>query len=125
LVSGAAVQFDGQLMVFDPHDRQSSCYCCVFPETGDAQDMPCAVMGVFAPLVGMVGSMQAAEALKLIAGIGNSLSGELLLIDALAMEIRTVRLKRDPHCAVCATRSRDESRNPKGCPEAVGGLCRN
>ena len=101
LVSGAAVRFDGQIAVFDLRDPQAPCYHCLFPEHGDNEDMRCAVMGVFAPLVGIIGSMQAAEALKLIAGIGTSLSGRLLLLDALAMEWRTVRLRRDAACAVC------------------------
>jgi molybdopterin-synthase adenylyltransferase len=104
LVSGAAVRFDGQIAVFDLRDTQSACYQCLFPEHGDDQDMPCAVMGVFAPLVGIIGSMQAAEALKLLAGIGASLAGRLLLLDALAMEWHTVRLKRDPACVACGTR---------------------
>ena len=101
LVSGAAVRFDGQVAVFDLRDAQSSCYHCLFPEHGDNEDTRCAVMGVFAPLTGVIGSMQAAEALKLIAGIGASLNGRLFLLDALTMEWRTVRLKRDPACAVC------------------------
>ena len=102
LVSGAGVRFDGQFAVFDRRDPAAPCYHCLFPEHGDNEDMRCAVMGVFAPLVGIIGAMQAAEALKLIAGIGTSLSGRLLLLDALAMEWRTVRLKRDASCAVCA-----------------------
>ena len=102
LVSGAGVRFDGQIAVFDRRDRDAPCYHCLFPETGENEDMRCAIMGVFAPLVGIIGAMQAAEALKLIAGIGTSLSGRLLLLDALTMEWRTVRLKRDPTCAVCA-----------------------
>jgi molybdopterin/thiamine biosynthesis adenylyltransferase len=101
LVSGAGVRFDGQIAVFDLRDVAAPCYHCLFPEHGDNEDMRCAVMGVFAPLVGIIGSMQAAEALKLIAGIGSSLSGRLLLLDALAMDWRTVRLKRDAACAVC------------------------
>jgi molybdopterin/thiamine biosynthesis adenylyltransferase len=105
LVSGAAVRFDGQVAVFDLREAQSPCYHCLFPEHGDNEDMRCAVMGVFAPLVGVIGATQAAEALKLVAGIGESLNGRLLLLDALAMEWRTVRLKRDPACAVCAQRS--------------------
>jgi molybdopterin/thiamine biosynthesis adenylyltransferase len=103
LVSGAGVRFDGQIAAFDLRDPQAPCYHCLFPEPGDNEDMRCAVMGVFAPLVGIIGAMQAAEALKLVAGIGASLSGRLLLLDALAMEWRTVRLKRDPACAVCGT----------------------
>ena len=102
LVSGAGVRFDGQIAVFDRRDRNAPCYHCLFPENGENEDMRCAIMGVFAPLVGIIGAMQAAEALKLIAGIGTSLSGRLLLLDALTMEWRTVRLKRDPTCAVCA-----------------------
>jgi adenylyltransferase/sulfurtransferase len=102
LVSGAGVRFDGQITVFDLRDAQSPCYHCLFPEHSENEDMRCAVMGVFAPLVGIIGSMQAAEALKLIAGIGDSLCGRLLLLDALAMDWRAVRLKRDAACGVCA-----------------------
>jgi adenylyltransferase/sulfurtransferase len=104
LVSGAGVRFDGQIAVFDLRDAQSPCYHCLFPEHGDSEDLRCAVMGVFAPLTGIIGSMQAAEALKLLAGIGESLSGRLLLLDALTMEWRTVRLKRDPACGMCGAR---------------------
>jgi adenylyltransferase/sulfurtransferase len=104
LVSGAAVRFDGQIAVFDSRHAQSPCYQCLFPAGGDDSDMRCAVMGVFAPLVGIVGSTQAAEALKLIAAAGSSLAGRLLLLDALTMEWRSVRVKRDPGCAVCAGR---------------------
>jgi molybdopterin/thiamine biosynthesis adenylyltransferase len=104
LVSGAGVRFDGQIAVFDLREAQSPCYHCLFPEQGDDTDMRCAMMGVFAPLTGIIGSMQAAEALKLLAGIGASLAGRLLLLDALAMEWRTVRLKRDPACPVCGRR---------------------
>ena len=105
LVSGAGVRFDGQVAVFDLREAQSPCYHCLFPEHGDNEDMRCAVVGVFAPLVGIIGATQAAEALKLIAGIGESLNGRLLLLDSLAMEWRTVRLERDPACAVCAQHS--------------------
>ena len=101
LVSGAGTRFDGQITVFDLRDAQSPCYYCLFPDHGDNEDARCAVMGVFAPLTGIIGAMQAAEALKLIAGIGASLSGRLLLLDALTMEWRTVRLSRDPACVVC------------------------
>jgi molybdopterin/thiamine biosynthesis adenylyltransferase len=101
LVSGAGVRFDGQIAVFDLRAADAPCYHCLFPEHGDNEDMRCAVMGVFAPLVGIIGSMQAAEALKLITGIGATLNGRLLLLDALAMEWRSVRLTRDPACAVC------------------------
>jgi adenylyltransferase/sulfurtransferase len=104
LVSGAAVRFDGQLSVFDLRAAGSPCYQCLFPAGGDDSDMRCAVMGVFAPLVGIVGATQAAEALKLVAATGTSLAGRLLLLDALTMEWRSVRVKRDPACAVCAAR---------------------
>ncbi len=104
LVSGAGVRFDGQISVFDLRDAAAPCYQCLFPEQGENEDMRCAVMGVFAPLVGIIGAMQAAEALKIIAGIGTSLSGRLLLLDVLSMEWRTVRLQRDLTCAVCAVR---------------------
>ena len=103
LVSGAGVRFDGQIAVFDLRDAEAPCYHCLFPEHADNEDMRCAVMGVFAPVVGIIGAMQAAEALKLIAGIGTTLNGRLLLFDALAMEWRTVRLARDAACAVCGT----------------------
>ena len=102
LVSGAGVRFDGQVAVFDLRSPASPCYHCLFPETGDNEDMPCAIMGVFAPLVGIVGSLQAAETLKLLSGTGEPLAGRLLLLDALAMQIRTVALTKDPRCAVCA-----------------------
>jgi adenylyltransferase/sulfurtransferase len=101
LVSGAAVRFDGQVAVFDLRLPDSACYACLFPESGESEDVRCAVMGVFAPLTGIVGSIQAAEALKLIAGVGETLSGRLLLLDALAMQVRTIKLRKDPACPVC------------------------
>jgi molybdopterin/thiamine biosynthesis adenylyltransferase len=101
LVSGAAVNFEGQITVFDFRNADSPCYHCLFPDTGSDQEMRCADNGVFAPLVGMIGTTQAAEALKLILSIGESLQGRLLLLDALSMEWRTIKLSRDPACAVC------------------------
>ena len=101
LVSGAAVRFDGQVTVFDLRRSDSPCYNCLFPESAEAEDMRCAVMGIFAPLTGIVGSMQAAEALKILAGIGDSLNGRLLLIDGLGAEWRSIRLAKDPDCPVC------------------------
>ena len=100
LVSGAAVRFDGQLAVFDLRRPESSCYSCLFPQ-GDAQDDLCAVMGVFAPLTGIVGAMQAAEALKLVAQAGTPANDRLLILDALSMDVRAVRFGRDPDCVVC------------------------
>ena len=105
LVSGAAVRFEGQLAVFDRRAAAAPCYGCLFPEHGAQEDMPCAVMGVFAPLTGMLGALQAAEALKLLVGIDGGLSGRLLRIDALTLETRIARIARDPACAVCGTRS--------------------
>ena len=104
LVSGAAVRFDGQVSVFDLRRADAPCYACLFPEAGENEDMPCAVMGVFAPITGIIGTIQAAEALKLLLGIGELLNGRLLLIDALTMDLRTIRLKRDPACPVCSVR---------------------
>src|SRR5258706_3705000 len=101
LVSGAGVRFDGQVAVFDLRRADSPGYHCLFPESGDLEEMRCAVMGVFAPLVGIIGSIQAAEALKLLMGVGQDLTGRLLLLDALTMEWRSVRLKKDTQCAVC------------------------
>lgn len=103
LVSGAAIRFDGQVCVFDQRRDDAPCYHCLFPEGEDVEEVRCAVMGVFAPLTGIVGTMQAAEALKLAAGIGESLNGRLLLLDALSMEWRNVRFAKDPGCAVCGT----------------------
>jgi adenylyltransferase/sulfurtransferase len=102
LVSGAAVRFDGQVSVFDLRDDSSPCYQCLFPENAELEEVRCAVMGVFAPLTGIIGAVQAAEALKLLAGAGDTLKGRLLILDALAMQWRTVKLAKDPSCAVCA-----------------------
>lgn len=102
LVSGAATRFDGQVAVFDLSHPNSPCYHCLYPERTDAEETRCAVMGVFAPLVGIIGSMQAAEALKLLLGVGTLLSGRLLVMDALHMELRTVKLSKDGVCSVCA-----------------------
>ena len=101
LVSGAAIRFDGQVSVYDLGRDDAPCYHCLFPEGEDVEEVRCAVMGVFAPLTGIIGSTQAAEALKLLAGIGEPLSGRLLLLDALEMTWRTVRFRKDPGCAVC------------------------
>lgn len=101
LVSGAAIRFDGQVSVYDLRQPQAPCYHCLFPEGEDVAAVRCAVMGVFAPLTGMVGAMQAAEALKVLMGIGLPLTGRLLLLDALTMNWRTVRFGKDPACPVC------------------------
>jgi adenylyltransferase/sulfurtransferase len=101
LVSGAAVRFDGQVSVFDLARDDAPCYACLFPEDAETEEMRCAVMGVFAPLVGIIGATQAAEALKVLSGAGTPLAGRLLILDALAMEWRTIRLQRDAACRVC------------------------
>lgn len=103
LVSGAAIRFDGQVSVFDLRHPGRPCYNCLFPEALEAEDVRCAVMGVFAPIVGVIGTIQAAEALKLITGCGTSLDGRLMLLDGLAMQWRSVSLVRDPGCTVCAS----------------------
>jgi adenylyltransferase/sulfurtransferase len=102
LVSGAAVRFDGQVSVFDLRDALSPCYHCLFPEDGELEEMRCSIMGVFAPLTGIIGTVQAAEALKLLAGAGATLKGRLMVLDALAMQWRTIKLAKDPACPVCA-----------------------
>jgi len=102
LVSGAAIRFDGQLMVFDLRDREAPCYACLFPEEGEVEEVQCSTMGVLAPLTGAIGAMQALEAVKLLAGAGETPRGQLTLIDAKTSELRSVRVKKDPACAVCA-----------------------
>lgn len=101
LVSGAAIRFDGQVSVFDLGQPGSPCYHCLFPEGQEVDEVRCAVMGVFAPLTGIIGATQAAEALKIRVGCGATLNGRLLLLDGLAMEWRSIALARDPACAVC------------------------
>jgi molybdopterin-synthase adenylyltransferase len=104
LVSGAGVRFDGQVAVFDMRDAASPCYNCLFSEDAEFEETRCAVMGVFAPLVGIIGSTQAAEALKILTGAGDTLNGRLLMLDALSMEWHRVKLNRDPLCKVCGVR---------------------
>lgn len=103
LVSGAAIRMEGQVAVFDPGDPESPCYRCVFDDTGDPEE-PCALVGVFAPVAGIVGTIQAAEAVKRLAGVPSGLKRRLMLIDALSMEVRTVRVRRDPACPACGDR---------------------
>jgi molybdopterin/thiamine biosynthesis adenylyltransferase len=104
LVAGAAIGFDGQISVYDARDAASPCYACVFPPEATFEEVRCATMGVFAPLVGIIGSMQAVEALKLIAGVGSSLAGRLQMLDARTMEWTEIRVARQPHCDVCGRR---------------------
>lgn len=104
LVSGAAIRFDGQISVYDTRDAASPCYACLFPEDAGYEEVACSTMGVFAPLVGIVGAMQAAEALKLVAGVGPSLAGRLQMLDGRAMAWTEIRLARRADCPVCAGR---------------------
>ena len=104
LVSGAAIRFDGQISVYDPRDAASPCYACVFAPDTSFEETRCATLGVFAPLVGIIGSMQAAEALKLLAGVGPSLAGRLLMLDGRAMVWSELQVPRNVHCSVCAQR---------------------
>lgn len=101
LVSGAAIRFDGQVAVFQPGKSDSPCYACVFPPAEEVQEAQCASMGVFAPLVGIIGTLQAAEALKLLCGIGKPLTGRLMMLEARCMEWQEVRIARAPLCPVC------------------------
>jgi molybdopterin/thiamine biosynthesis adenylyltransferase len=101
LVSGAAIRFDAQVMVFDLREKTSPCYACVFPEDGEVEEVQCSTMGVFAPLTGVVGALQAMEAAKLVIGAGETLNGRLLLVDAKQSGWRTVRVKKDPACRIC------------------------
>ncbi|WP_298933864.1 HesA/MoeB/ThiF family protein [uncultured Ramlibacter sp.] len=105
LVSGAAIRFDGQLTVYDTRSPASPCYACVFPPDQAVEETRCATMGVFAPLVGIIGAMQAAEALKLLSGTGTSLAGRLQMLDARSMDWSELRIPRDSACPVCSRRA--------------------
>ena len=102
LVSGAAIGWDAQISVYDTRQPQAPCYACLFPPDAAYEDVACATMGVFAPLVGIVGSVQAAEALKLLSGAGASIAGRLLMLDARNMVWDSIQIARQPHCPVCA-----------------------
>jgi len=104
LVAGAVIRFDAQITVLDPRDAQSPCYACIFPPQAEFEEVRCSTMGVFAPLVGVVGALQATEALKLIAGVGSSLAGRLLMLDGRTMEFNTMHVQRAPQCTVCGSR---------------------
>ena len=103
LVSGAAIQFHGQVAVFDFRRDDAPCYNCLFPEDSEAEELRCATTGVFAPLAGIIGTLQAAEALKLLMGIDRGLSGKLLSVNALDMNILRSNLSQDPACRACGT----------------------
>ena len=104
LVAGAAIRFDGQLSVYDTRDLKSPCYACIFPPDADFEETRCAVLGVFAPVVGTIGTLQANEALKLLAGIAPSLAGSLLMFDGRRSAFDSLRVARDPECKVCGHR---------------------
>jgi molybdopterin/thiamine biosynthesis adenylyltransferase len=104
LVSGAAIRFDAQISVFDTRDQDSPCYACIFDPNDQPEETLCSTMGVLAPIVGIVGSLQATEALKLLTGVGPSLAGRLLMLDARQMEWTQMNLKRNPDCPVCSGR---------------------
>ena len=104
LVAGAAIGFDGQISVYDTRTPDAPCYACLFPPEATYEEVACATMGVFAPLVGIIGTMQAAEALKLLAGIGTSLAGRLQMLDGRTMAWNEIAFKRQPHCPVCGGR---------------------
>jgi molybdopterin/thiamine biosynthesis adenylyltransferase len=105
LVAGAAIGFDGQISVYDTRLPDAPCYACLFPPDATVEETRCALMGVFAPLVGIIGTMQAAEALKLLAGVGESLAGRLLMLDARSMRWDEIRLARQSACPICAKRT--------------------
>jgi len=102
LVSGAAIGFDAQISVYDTRQPDTPCYACLFPPEIAHEEVRCATMGVFAPLVGIIGSMQAAETLKLLTGTGSSLAGRLQMLDARSMEWTEIRTARSPDCSVCS-----------------------
>jgi molybdopterin-synthase adenylyltransferase len=104
LVSGAAIGFDGQITVYDTRQAEMPCYACIFPASSTVEETRCATMGVFAPLVGIIGSMQASEAIRLLAGVGTSLAGRLQMLDGRTMEWNEMRMGRSKGCAVCAGR---------------------
>jgi len=101
LVAAAVIRFDGQISVFDPRRPDSPCYACLFPPDAEFEEVQCSTMGVFAPLVGVMGSMQAAEALKLIAGVGTPLTGQLVMLDGRTMEWSRMHTHRNTECKVC------------------------
>ena len=101
LVSGAALRLDGQLAVYDTQQSNAPCYACVFPPTQDFAEERCATMGVMAPLVGVIGSMQATEALKILSGMGSTLQGHLMMFNAQHMEWQTLQTRRNIDCPVC------------------------
>jgi molybdopterin/thiamine biosynthesis adenylyltransferase len=101
LVSGSALRFDGQVSVFDPRNETSPCYACIFSPDETFEEVSCASMGIFSPLVGIIGSIQAAQALQVVIGFGKSLVGRMLLWDARNTQVDQIRISRNPDCPVC------------------------
>lgn len=108
LVSGAAIRMEGQVAVYDPVNPESPCYQCLYKE-GEDENLTCSESGVLSPVVGIIGSIQALEALKVLASVGKSLAGRLMLLDAKTMEWRTLKLRKDPKCKVCSSPQSVES----------------
>ena len=104
LVSGAAIRMDGQVSVYDTRQAEAPCYACLFPPDQMPEETRCATLGVFAPLVGIIGTVQAAEALKILSGMGSQMAGRLLMLDGRALSWTDIRLQRDPGCPVCGVR---------------------
>ena len=102
LVAAAVIRFDGQITVFDPRQEDSPCYACLFSPDEKFEEVQCSTMGVFAPFVGVMSCIQTTEALKILAGAGESMAGKLLMIDAFSMEWSRMRTSRNPECKVCA-----------------------
>ena len=102
LVSGAAIRMDGQVSVFDTTQPDAPCYACIFPPEHMPEETRCATMGVFAPLVGIIGTVQAAEALKILSGMGSHMAGRLLMLDGRELSWTDIRMQRNPACPVCA-----------------------
>jgi molybdopterin/thiamine biosynthesis adenylyltransferase len=107
LVSGAAIRMDGQVSVFDSMQPHTPCYACIFPPEQQPEEVRCATMGVFAPLVGIIGTVQAAEALKILSGMGSHMAGRLLMLDGRELSWTDIRMQRNPTCTVCAAQRQD------------------
>ena len=122
LVSGAAIGWDAQISVYDTRDAAAPCYACLFPAEATFEEVACATLGVFAPLVGIVGSMQAAEALKILTRTGKPLAGQLLMLDARNMHWDHVRLGRQAHCPVCSSRPAAQAQNRPDSPSNMSPL---
>jgi len=102
LISGSALRFDGQISVFDPNNAASPCYACIFSPDEEFEEVSCSSMGIYAPLVGIIGAMQAAQALQVVIGFGESLVGRMLLWNARSTQIDEFKISRNPECSVCS-----------------------